>query len=402
MVRPFARRVRAESHSGQIDRGSLAANISDHVDGLKLAKSHGAEDRRAQTFQDISQNLGERQVRVAILQSHSQAAFRLFSGFALCVILWYAVSHLGIKGAELAVIAIIFMRLVSRMMAIQSNFQRMALVLPAYLATEELRQKWIASAEERDDLNTPALTLQSHLTLHQVTYHYPKSNRAALTEISLTLTAGKTTALCGHSGAGKSTLADLILGLIPPSQGQITVDDIPLEGHTIRPWRRSVAYVPQDVFLLNDTIRENLLWLSPDAEESELWTALENASADDLVRRLPQGLDTVVGDRGVRLSGGERQRLALARALLRQPSLLVLDEATSALDNANERLIKNAIDQLHGTMTILVIAHRLSTIRHADQIAVLNEGKIIQSGTWEELAHQESGPFARMIATATI
>lgn len=402
MVRPLALRVREESRAGQMDRGALAANITDHVGGLKLAKSHGAEDRRSQSFQDISHTIGERQVRVSIFQTRSQAGFRLASAFALCLVLWYAVDLKGIHGAELAIMAVIFMRLVSRMMALQSTTQRMAHVFPAYRATEELRGKWIASAEIPDDLTTPALTLQHQLTLNKVTYHYPKSERAALANTSLVITAGKTTALCGHSGAGKSTLADLVLGLIPPTTGQVTIDNTPLEGSAIRAWRRSVAYVPQDVFLLNDTIRENLLWLNPDATETELWATLENAVADDLVRRLPHGLDTVVGERGVRLSGGERQRIALARALLRKPSLLVLDEATSSLDNTNERLIKDAIDRLHGTMTILIIAHRLSTIRHADQIAVLNEGQIVQSGAWDKLAANESGAFAQMISTAAI
>jgi len=402
MVRPLARRVREESNAGQTDRGALAANISDHIGGLKLAKSHAAEDRRAQAFEDISHIIGERQVRVSIFQTHSQAGFRLASSFALCLVLWYAVDLKGIQGAELAVIAVIFMRLVSRMMALQSTTQRMAYVFPAYQATEELREKWLAAAEVPADLTAPALTLQHQLRLTEVTYRYPKSDRAALINVSLVMTAGKTTALCGHSGAGKSTLADLVLGLIPPTTGLVTVDHTSLDGSAIRAWRRSVAYVPQDVFLLNDTIRENLLWLSPKASEAQLWSALENAAADDLVRRLPQGLETIVGERGVRLSGGERQRIALARALLRQPSLLVLDEATSALDNTNEQLIKDAIDRLHGTMTILIIAHRLSTIRHADQIAVVNDGQIVQSGTWAELAAKENDAFARMISNAAI
>lgn len=402
MVRPLALRVREESRAGQVDRGALAANITDHVGGLKLAKSHGAEDRRSQSFQDISHTIGERQVRVSIFQTRSQAGFRLASAFALCLVLWYAVERQGIQGAELAIMAVIFMRLVSRMMALQSTTQRMANVFPAYRATEALRKKWQDAAETPADLAAPALTLQHQLTLNAVTYRYPQSERTALSNTSLVIASGKTTALCGHSGAGKSTLADLVLGLIPPTKGQITIDHTPLDGAAIRAWRRSVAYVPQDVFLLNDTIRENLLWLSPDASEAQLWSALENAVADDLVRRLPNGLDTIVGERGVRLSGGERQRIALARALLRQPSLLVLDEATSALDNTNERLIKDAIDRLHGTMTILIIAHRLSTIRHADHIAVLSEGQIAQSGAWEELAADQNGTFAQMISTAAI
>jgi ATP-binding cassette subfamily C protein len=402
MVRPLAKRVREESQAGQIDRGALAANITDHVGGLKLAKSHAAEDRRAQSFQDISHVIGERQVRVSIFQTRSQAGFRLASAGALCLVLWYAVELKGVHGAELAIMAVIFMRLVGCMMNLQTNTQRMAHVFPAYRATEELRKKWLASAELPTDLDAPPLVLQRELKLKEVSYSYPHTEQSALSQVSLVITAGQTTALCGHSGAGKSTFADLTLGLIPPTVGQVSIDNTPLEGSAIRAWRKSVAYVPQEVFLLNDTIRENLLWLSPDATEAELWSALENAVADDLVRRLPQGLDTVVGERGIRLSGGERQRIALARALLRQPSLLVLDEATSALDNHNERLIKDAIDRLHGSMTILIIAHRLSTIRHADKIAVLNEGQIVQSGTWEELAANESGVFAQMISTATI
>lgn len=402
IVRPLRLRVRAESEAGQTDRGALAANITDHVGGLKLAKSHAAEDRRAQSFREISTSISERQVKVSLLQSHSRAWFSLGSATALCTVLWFAVEHQQVHGAELAIMAVIFMRLVGRIMSLQSNVQRLAFVFPAYRATEDLRARWLASAEPLADPDAPAPILRRQITLHHLSYCYPKSDRAALTGLSLAIEAGKTTALCGPSGAGKSTLADLVLGLIQPTEGRVTIDEAPLDGGTLRAWRRSVAYVPQDVFLFNDTVRENLLWLSPHATESDLWGALENAAAASLVRRLPQGLDTVVGDRGVRLSGGERQRLALARALLRQPSLLILDEATSALDHANEQLIRAAIERLHGTMTILIIAHRLSTIRHADQIVVLEEGHLVQSGTWNELVADKTKPFARMAADAAI
>ncbi|GAB5560616.1 MAG: ABC transporter ATP-binding protein [Synoicihabitans sp.] len=402
VVRPLSQRVREQSEAGQFDRGALAANITDHVGGLKLAKSHGAEDRRGRSFHEISQHVGERQINVSIFQTRSQAVFRIGSAAALCLVLWYAVALKGVHGAELAIMAVIFMRLVSHMMALQSSYQRMAHVFPAYRATEALRKKWLAAAETPIGSSAPATQLEHSLTFNDVTYRYPESERDALSGIALTLAAGKTTALCGHSGAGKSTLADLALGLISPTAGAVMVDSEPLEGATIRSWRRSVAYVPQDVFLLNDTVRENLLWLSPGASEDQLWSALKNALAADLVRNLPKGLDTVVGERGVRLSGGERQRIALARALLRQPSLLVLDEATSSLDNTNERLIKDAIDGLNGTMTILIIAHRLSTIRHADRIAVLDQGRVAQNGTWSELAADQSGVFSRMIDAAEI
>ena len=402
LLLPLARRVREESLAGQIDRGALAANITDHVGGLKLAKSHGAENRRAQSFQDISRAVGERQLRITIFQTRSQAVFRLVSAFTLCLVVWYAIAWEGIHGAELAIMAVIFMRLVGRMMAIQQIAQSMVHVFPAFQATEELRHKWLTASEDPAITDAAPLPLLHQIVIHEVTYRYPESKLAALQGISLAIKAGQTTAVCGPSGGGKSTLADLVLGLIPPTEGEINVDGIPLTGSAIHTWRRAVAYVPQDVFLLNDTIRENLLWLSPHSDEADLWTALEQAAITDLVRKLPLGLDTPVGDRGVRLSGGERQRLALARALLRKPTLLVLDEATSSLDNANERLINDAIDLLRGSMTIIIIAHRLSTIRHADQIAVINSGRIVQSGNWDELAADASGLFANMISVAEI
>jgi ATP-binding cassette subfamily C protein len=160
--------------------------------------------------------------------------------------------------------------------------------------------------------------------------------------------------------------------------------------------------VPQETFLFHDTVRANLLWTRPQASDEELWQILRLAAADQFVAELPDSLDTVVGDRGVRLSGGERQRLALARALLRHPSLLLLDEATSALDNENERRIQQALDELHGELSIVVIAHRLSTIRHADQIVVIDNGRVVESGSWDELVARQDGRLRALLKAKTI
>ncbi len=187
--------------------------------------------------------------------------------------------------------------------------------------------------------------------------------------------ARSTTAVVGQSGAGKSTLADVLTGLLAPDAGEMSVDGVPVAGARRRAWRRQVAYVPQDVYLFHDSIRNNLLWGQPDATENALRQALERAAAS-FVFRLPQGMETVVGDAGVRLSGGERQRLALARALLKRPSLLILDEATSALDLENEARICEAIEGLHGDLTVVVIGHRLPNLRRADQVVVLDAGRI--------------------------
>jgi ATP-binding cassette subfamily C protein len=197
----------------------------------------------------------------------------------------------------------------------------------------------------------------------------------------------------GPSGAGKSTLADLILGLIVPQQGRLLVDGSPLVPEFVQPWRKQIGYVAQDTFLFHDTVRSNLLWAQPHATEEEIWEALRFAAADACVFGLPRGLDTVVGDRGVLLSGGERQRLALARALLRKPTLLILDEATSSLDPESERRILRVIDQLLGSITIVTISHRLSAVRGAHVIHVLERGRLVESETFSALMVKENGKF---------
>jgi ATP-binding cassette subfamily C protein len=205
----------------------------------------------------------------------------------------------------------------------------------------------------------------------------------------LTIDAGRTTAIVGTSGAGKSTVADLAMGLLSPDAGHVLVDGVPLTAGRLSAWRHSIGYVPQDGFLLHDSIRRNMLWACPTATDAEIWQNLETAAAADFVAKLAGGLDTVVGDRGVRLSGGERQRIALARALLNRPSLLILDEATSALDSANEQQILDAVARLRGQLTILLITHRLSTVRQADAIHILSGGRIVESGTWVELTGRD-------------
>jgi ATP-binding cassette subfamily C protein len=197
----------------------------------------------------------------------------------------------------------------------------------------------------------------------------------------------------GPSGAGKSTLADLLLGLLSPTDGSIVVDGKPLEEKDLAIWRNRIGYVPQETFLLNDTIRANLELAKPNATDAELLSALEAAAADGFVLQPSRGLDCMIGDRGVRLSGGERQRIALARALLRRPAVLILDEATSSLDAENQNRIQQAIEKMHGQLTIITIAHRLSTIRHADQIVVLERGRVVETGSYDQLINRPDSTF---------
>jgi ATP-binding cassette subfamily C protein len=204
--------------------------------------------------------------------------------------------------------------------------------------------------------------------------------------------------IVGPSGAGKSTLADVVLLLLTPQRGSLRVDGATLGDDDRDAWRASIGYVPQETHLFHDSVRENVRWIAPEASDDEVLHALTQAGAAELLARLPEGLDTVIGDRGTLLSGGERQRLALARALLVRPRLLVLDEATSALDPESERAIRQTNAALTPAVTVLTITHRLTSARQADQVIVLEDGAVIAAGPWETLVEHGDSRLSRLWA----
>ncbi|MEO0350521.1 MAG: ABC transporter ATP-binding protein [Cyanobacteria bacterium P01_A01_bin.15] len=243
----------------------------------------------------------------------------------------------------------------------------------------------------------PYRPLQQGIRFNQIRFNYPGHDREVLQGIDLFLPKGQTLALVGASGAGKSTLADLLPRFYDPTDGTIELDGVDLKTIDLHSYRSNLGIVSQETFLFNASVRENLLYGRPDATEAELIEAAKRANAYEFIEHLPQGFDTMIGDRGVLLSGGQRQRLAIARALLQDPDILILDEATSALDTVSERLVQSAIDDLSRNRTTLVIAHRLSTICEADQIAVLDRGKVVEVGNHTELL-KEKGAYARLQA----
>jgi len=231
------------------------------------------------------------------------------------------------------------------------------------------------------------LNFRDAIALTNVAYTYPGSDAPSLRDVSLTIRHGESLGIFGPTGAGKSTLVDLIVGLLPPSQGRITVDGVALGDGRERTWRRHIGYVPQTIVLLDDSLRRNVALGIPDREidERRLRSAIGIAQLDELVAGLPQGLDTPLGERGVRLSGGERQRVGIARALYHDPDVVVLDEATAALDAATEAALSGALRALHGVRTVLVITHRLATVRACQRIALIADGRLADCGTYDEL-----------------
>ncbi|PGB66450.1 ABC transporter ATP-binding protein [Bacillus toyonensis] len=379
------------------------SGITDHFNGIKDIKSNTLEGSRLDWFQSITKKMSSEQMEYMRIRSNSQLFYKISMAILIAFFIFLSVNMFQAQTAQLLLIILIFSRLWPRFMTIQSNLEQLAASIPAFKSLWELQQECNEAVEMQDiymQKHIKPICIKQGIECKDVSFRYNKQEALyALQNINVQIPINSMTAIVGHSGAGKSTLIDVLMGLIQPEKGQVLIDGIPLTTDNLLSLRRAISYVPQDPFLFNASIRENLMMIDSNVNEEQIWAALEFAAATEFVRMLPNGLDTLIGDRGVRLSGGERQRLVLARAILRKPSILVLDEATSALDTENEVKIHSAIERLKGTMTIVVIAHRLSTIRNADQVIVLGKGEIVQKGEFNQLAKERKGVFRNLLGS---
>ena len=372
--------------------GEAYRAVMEHLGGIKMTKTYGAEERSIRLFGALADTVAATNLRAATAQFDAKRRFDIGAALVLGLVLYVAIAVLNTPAAVIIVLLFAFARVMPLVSGLEQSIQQILNML-AELAAVSALDTHLARHEEADPARHASVRLQHEVRLDSLSFRYEAAAEPALVSVSLTIPAGQTTAIVGPSGSGKTTLADLLLGLI--IRGRVLVDGTPLTAELLPAWRDQIGYVPQDSFHFHDTLRANLLWARPDASEAELQEALEVAAAD-FVARLPHGLDTVLGDRGFRLSGGERQRVALARALVRRPALLILDEATSSLDSENERRVQEAIERLHGHLTVLVITHRLTTARLADSIYVLEDGRLVESGDWHSLLNGSAGRFRAM------
>lgn len=368
---------------------AVQASVHDSLTGLKLAKVLRAESRHLAAFRRSTWQLRSEQLRFVAGASLSNALFQTVGAALLAACLYAGIAwHAPVPA--LLTLVLVFARLVPLFAAAQQQHHHWLHAAPALAEAQGLLADGRAHAEPvaEDD---PAPVLGDGIRLDSVTVRYDGRAAPALEDVCLFIPARTTVAILGPSGAGKSTLADVLMGLVAPDDGVVEIGGVPLTGAVRRAWRQAVAYVPQEVFLFNDTVRANLALADPAAGEGALCDALRRAAAD-FVFDLPRGLDTPVGDGGARLSGGERQRLALARALLARPALLILDEATSALDPDNEARVRTAIGNLRGDLTVVMIGHRPAGLDHADRVVVLDRGRLVASGPWEAVRPAVGAP----------
>jgi len=394
------RKVRGFSKAAQDSLADAGTVIEETVQGIADVKSFTNEPFEAARYDRALQSF----FGVTLRGAKYRAAFLAFIIFALfgtiAFVAWFGARMLangqinGTNFTSFILFSIFVGASLGTFPEIISQFQQTA------GATERLREL-LDSATERVHGDADA-KLDGSLSLENVSFHYPsRPDVQVLTDLSFQVKSGQRVALVGPSGAGKSTVFSLILGFNAPDEGQVLFDGRPALDIALQALRSQIAVVPQEVLLFGGTIRENIEYGQPGASLEQIMDASRQANAHDFIAELPEGYETLVGPRGTKLSGGQRQRIAIARAILANPRILLLDEATSALDSESERLVNEALERLMHGRTSLVIAHRLSTVRYADRILVFQHGKIVESGSHDELiAHQ--GTYRFLVETQLI
>ncbi len=391
---------RAEPRWRESSEASSAMNalLHDNLSGIRQIKAYTLEPKALESFDAASRKVGEKHLNVMKGQSIVWPLVSLIaeSGIILMVAAgaWWALQGKISPGTVIAFLVAwgFLFDPISRINPLAQTFTRGVVSAKRVFAILDTPDETNLTDGARPE------TLTGHIRFENVTFAY-EDEAPAVSDLTFEAKPGETIALVGPTGAGKSTVLNLLTRFYEPTGGSILLDGKPLASLSKEWLRDHTGFVTQESFLFNTSLRKNLLLARPDASDDELWAALEAANAADFVRDLPEKLSTLSGERGIRFSGGEKQRISIARALLRNPPLLLLDEATSALDNRTERLVQEALEKLRADRTCFVIAHRLSTVRHADRICVLENGRLVEQGSHDELLPL-NGLYSRLCQAA--
>lgn len=382
-------RVREESFEISAANGYFTSIAVEFINGIRTVQAFAAQELERKRFYQSSSRVAESLIKITRLMSAVKPLSESIATAILVSLIIMAFNGIligkSLPVASLLTFFFVLFRLVPTLQDVNGTRVVMSGLQGATVNVKEMLR-----TDNKDYFpngHLEFLGLKRAIDLISVDFGYEPAN-LVLHDISLTIERGKMTALVGGSGAGKTTLADLIPRFYDPTRGTILIDGVDLKSYEIKSLRQKLAVVSQDTFIFNANVRDNIAYALEGVEETEILEAARQAYALEFIQQLPEGFDTQLGDRGVRLSGGQRQRIAIARALLRNPEILILDEATSALDSVSERLIQESLEKLSVGRTVITIAHRLSTISRADQVVVLEHGRIVERGKYQELLEQ--------------
>jgi ATP-binding cassette subfamily C protein len=392
-LRPLMDRVHGISRQRTIFYRDTMHHVTEHVGGLKTVKAYGVEQDAIEEGERLFSGIKGLSQRIQILQQLATQAVNPIGVIYIAGILALAFKTPFISLAALPSILYLIYRIFTYIQQLQNNVQYMSELAPHLERVVQYENEAEAGMTSSD--GRAPFTLEHSLSFNHASFSYDATHQV-LRDISFEIKKGSMVGIVGPSGAGKTTTVDLILRLLEPTKGTIEIDGIDIGTVSVAAWRKKVAYVSQDPFLIQDTIRNNISFYDSSLHDEEIMEASRQARIDDFIKKAPQGLDTLVGERGVRLSAGERQRITIARALARKPELLILDEATSALDNESEAHIKEVIESLKGRITIVVIAHRLSTIMDSDSLIVLSDGEVVEQGSPKKLLADTESYFYKV------
>jgi subfamily B ATP-binding cassette protein MsbA len=392
----FGKRVKRKRKAAQRKLSYVTQRVGESVFGIKIIKVFNRESFMREKFGIENQRHYRDRLKVIKLREFMKLAIDFVTGIGIATVLWYGGTMVMDGSITPGVFA-------SILVAIYMMFSPVKKLGDAYGNLQETR----ASIERIDTLFTTAHeqegslkidTFSKAIKFQDVSFAFPRHPEPVLSGITLEIKKGEVVAIVGRSGVGKTTLVDLIPRFYLPTDGKLTIDDIDVRDLNIHSLRAQIGIVSQDIILFNDTLRENIAFGTPGLSDEDIIDAAVMAYADEFIQKLPDKYDTLIGERGLRLSGGQRQRIAIARAILKNPPVLILDEATSSLDSVSESLVQQALDTLMKKRTTIVIAHRLTTIQNADRIVVIEGGRIVDIGTHQELL-LKSPAYAELCTT---
>ncbi len=394
-VNVFKKRLKVASKRIREAIGDLAGRAVETISGIRVVKSFSMERQEAQKFEAQSLGIFRSKVRLAMLSQLYSSSIALVTASTVLIVIGLGAPSVVAGSLTLGAL-VAFLAYLDRLFRPIVDLSKANVdVARATAAGERIFEVMDTVAEPVDsETGVDPQNIKGEIEFDRVFFGYADSE-GVLQNFSLNVRAGQTVAIVGRSGAGKTTVVNLLLRFYEPSSGRISIDRYPIDEWKLNSLRKRIALVPQDPLLFSGTIRENIAYGKVGASELEIVEAARAANAHDFIAALPKGYDTETGERGVKLSGGQRQRIAIARALLKNPSILIFDEATSNVDSESEVLIQEALGRLAGEQTIIIIAHRFSTVMHADKIVVLDDGRIVESGEHEELLRRR-GTYSRL------